>query len=162
MTVTCLVDSMIFDAIVDEPGMLDRIRAANDAGQLDLFATSVSERQIAAVPDPKRRALLQMVPVTYVGTAGFVLDYSRLDVDRLGPAEPIEAIAGGKQRELGDGLIAATAAWDGVPLVTLDRRLQNRTRRELSHVKIWSWEDLREVVLRMSPKPKPFENEQAD
>jgi hypothetical protein len=78
-----------------------------------------------------------------VGTAGFVLDYSLLDVDRLGPSEPIDAISGGKRKELEDALIAATAAADMIPLVTDDRRFRRRLTRELPHVDVWPWERLR-------------------
>lgn len=69
------------------------------------------------------------MPVEYVGTAGFALDYSRLDVDRLGPSEPIKAIAKGRRNELADALILATAKWDALPLVTEDTPLQKAIGR---------------------------------
>jgi predicted nucleic acid-binding protein len=140
---------MIFDKIVDEPGMLDRVQKATAEGLLTLLTTSVSQRQIAATPDASRRALLESVPAQYLGTAGFVLDYSLLDVDRLGPAQPIEAIAKGKRKELEDALIVATAAADRLPLVTADTRFRNRVGRELPHVPVWAWERLRSELISL-------------
>ncbi len=133
---------MIFDKIADEPGMLERVQGLSRIDQLALVATSISERQIAAVPDRMRRERLQSVPVEYVGTAGFVLDYSRLDVDRLGPSEPIEAIAKGRHKEIADALVAATARWEALPLVTEDTGLRKAVARELPAVDLWRWSDL--------------------
>jgi len=139
---------MIFDKIVDEPGMLDRGRSTTES--VHLVATTVSRGQIAAVSQASRRELLESVPVEYIGTAGFVLDYSLLDVDRLGPREPISAIADRRPKHLEDALIAATAAADTITLVTEDRRLWNRIAEQLPQVTLWSWEQLRAEVLRAS------------
>jgi predicted nucleic acid-binding protein len=148
-----LIDSDVFDSIVDEPGMLHRVRDLVEAERLELIAASVSRRQIARAPTP-RRALLESVPVTWVGTAGFALDYSRLDVDRLGPSQPIDAIRKGRSKELEDALIAATALFDGVPLISEDKRLRNAVARELPRLRVHAWDFLRGEIFRLSGPPR--------
>lgn len=118
--------------------------------------TSITERQLAPVTEEPKRRLIASVPRTVIGTVGFILDYSQLDVDRLGPEEPIEAIRKGRRKETADALIAATAEWDGLMLVTEDARLRRALERRGTPV--CGWERLRsdiELLARSRAVPPP-------
>jgi len=52
-------------------------------------------------------------------------------------AEPIEAIRKGRLKETEDALIAATAEWDGLLLVTEDGRLRRALERRGTRVCGW-------------------------
>lgn len=140
---------MIFDKIIDEPGMLDLVRRLTDDGSLKLVATSAQRREHEKAPE--RRNALRSVPAHYTGTAGFVLDHSQLDVDRFGPEEPIHAVRPKRgTKHLEDALTAATALFDGYPLVTEDGRLQRKAKDELG-LEVWDWADLRQRLETARP-----------
>ncbi len=70
-----------------------------------------------------------------VPTVGLLLD---------GPQAEPAAVRGEARhrRHVEDALLAATAAYEGVPLVTRDRVLAERAAEV--GVEVWSWEALRE------------------
>jgi rRNA-processing protein FCF1 len=143
----CLIDTNILDKIAEEDGLLTRIRDLSDQGKLELIVTSVTERQIAHIGDDEKRNCLSSIPRSMIGTVGFVLDYSWLDVDRLGPDGPIEAIRKGRQKETEDALTAATAECDGLILVTEDQRLRRAVAKRGTSA--WGWADLRVEIGRL-------------
>jgi hypothetical protein len=140
----CLLDTMILDKIVADRSVLDDVRSLTRERRLELIVTSVTERQIAQVPDETKRELLSSIPRTMIGTVGFVLDYSQLDIDRLGPEGPIEAIRKGREKETEDALIAATAEFDHLLLVTEDTRLRRAVATR--PIKLWGWAELKAQV----------------
>jgi hypothetical protein len=135
---------MILDKIAEDDQLLDQVKRLTDERKLELIVTSVTERQVAPIPEEPKRRLIASVPRTVVGTVGFILDYSQLGVDRLGPEEPIEAIRKGRRKETADALIAATAEWDGLMLVTEDARLLRALERRGTPV--CGWEQLRRDI----------------
>jgi hypothetical protein len=135
-----LLDSMIADKIVDTPGALELVTEPTKAGKLELVMTHVQEDEHANA-EPKRAAKLARVPYSKVPTSVFVLDVSRLDEARLGDEEPFESLRG-TVRHTADGMIAATAEFEGIPLVTEERRLARRAHQ--LGIEVWSWERLRE------------------
>jgi hypothetical protein len=135
---------MILDKIAEDDQLLDQVKQLTDERKLELIVTSVTERQVAPIPEEPKRRLIASVPRTVVGTVGFILDYSQLGVDRLGPEEPIEAIRKGRRKETADALIAATAEWDGLMLVTEDARLLRALERRGTPV--CGWEQLRRDI----------------
>jgi len=132
-----LIDSMIFDAIADEPGMLDRVDRLTRARRVELLATPVSIGQVAAIRDPARRRLLQRVRVLVVAPAGAASPALRALRDD-GVAED-------------DAAIAAAATGLGVPLVTEDRVLQGAAPE--AGLEVWTWADLRPRILREDARP---------
>lgn len=139
---------MILDKIVEEDRLLDQVRRLSVEKKLELIVTSVTERQIEPITDEAKRTRIASIPRRVIGTVGFVLDYSLLGVDRLGPDEPIEAIRKGRRKETADALIAATAEWDGLLLVTEDVRL----RRALEHreTRVCGWAELQHDIERLA------------
>jgi predicted nucleic acid-binding protein len=140
----CLLDTMILDKIAADDRMLNQVQRLTDESKLELVVTSVTERQVAPITEEPKRRYIAAVPRTVIGTAGFILDHSQLGVDRLGPDEPIEAIRKGRPKETPDALIAATAEWDGLTLVTEDARLRRALERRGTPV--CGWEQLRRDI----------------
>jgi predicted nucleic acid-binding protein len=146
---------MIMDALAADATTLDIVNALTAAGRLKLLVTSVTQDQLSRVRDPEWRAQLQSLPYTVVGTAGFALGYSRLGVDRLGPAEPAEAVRRGRLKETEDALIAATAKFDDLTLVTEDRRLRTSTQRPELALDILGWPEFRQALHDLDVTERP-------
>lgn len=129
--------------------MVALVRDHTDRGELDLVVTSVTEREVGLISDEVKRKRIMAIPRRMIGTAGFVLDYSRLDVDRLGPEGSIEAIRQGRLKETLDALIAATAKSEGLLFVTEDVRLRKKVEDELKLV-VWGWHQLRTDLMQLA------------
>lgn len=121
-----VLDSMVLDLIVADPGVVALIEQLSTDGRLEILTTHVQEDELREIRDEGKAAAVRRVPRNPTPTAGVVLDFSRLGMARLAPAEPIEAVRGVGTSHTADALIAATAAWEGVGLVTEDRRLGKR------------------------------------
>jgi predicted nucleic acid-binding protein len=104
-----MIDTMVFDRLVDEPGAFEAMSRAVRARRLALFTTPVQEAQVAAVSDPRRRKQLRTVPREVLP--------SSLDRD---------VVADGR-RHIADAMIADTALVRCDLLVTEDRRLSERS-----------------------------------
>jgi predicted nucleic acid-binding protein len=132
------LDTNIYDKIADVPGALDLVNRLIAAGKVRLFVTHIQEDELADAP-ASRRKVLGVVPRDVVPTYGFVLDHSRLDMARLGEAEPIEAVRGENwEKRTRDALIAVTAGHEGHTLVTEDADLRTRAGAGLG-VTVWDW-----------------------
>ena len=121
-----MIDSMIFDKIIDEPTAAELVRRLATSGVLVLLATHVQIDEVARTSDEDRRNRLLAVPVESVPTYGVVLGISRLGQARLSESEPLETLRGDNLDHTEDALIAATAQYEGVTLVTEDRTLTSR------------------------------------
>jgi len=126
----CLIDSMIFDAVADEPGLLGLVDRLTSAGRLELLAAPTSIAQVAATPDPERRRRLQRVRVLVVPPAGD---------GHPGAPETLAALRAARGVGSGDALIGAAAAAHGVPLVTEDRALAAAAAAAAPPVTVWAW-----------------------
>jgi hypothetical protein len=133
-----LLDSMIFDKIVDTPGALELAEELTAQGKIDFVTTHVQEDEHSEA-DPERAARLASVPRSRVPTSVFVIGVSPLNGGRLGNEEPFESLRGTKKHTK-DGMIAATAEYEGVPLVTEEKRLTGRARQQ--GIEVWNWERL--------------------
>jgi predicted nucleic acid-binding protein len=137
-----LLDANAVDAIADVPGLAARARALTEQeGTLQLLIASRQALEVGRTPDPDRLAHLRAVRVTEVPTIGVAAALE----GALG--EP-EAIRGEVpfRRHVEDALLAATAAYQGVPLVTADARLAERAREV--GVEVWPPAKLRRAIER--------------
>lgn len=121
----CLIDSMIFDAIAEEPVLLDAVDRLTSAGRLQLLADTVSVQQVAATPPSYHRNELRRVRVLVVPPA------------EDGPA--VAALAGTPGVDLADALIAVAARAQHVPLVTEDGALRRAVAELMPEVELWDW-----------------------
>jgi predicted nucleic acid-binding protein len=122
VTVRCLIDSMVFDAIAADPELLRLVDRLTRARRLELLAAAETMVELAAVPDEDHRRRLRRVRVLVVP-----------------PAEPDPAFA--RQRGVSDedARIASAAAREGVPLVTEDRDLREAVRFLLPATPVWTF-----------------------
>ena len=68
-----MIDTMVFDRLLDEPTAVQAVSQAVRDGRLALFTTHVQEDQIAAVPDPLRRKRLQALPREVIPSSVFIV-----------------------------------------------------------------------------------------
>jgi predicted nucleic acid-binding protein len=126
-----MIDTMVFDRLVDDPEAFEAVKAALRERRLALFTTPVQEAQIAAVSDPRRRKQLRTVRREVVPTRG-------------------DAAADGR-RHVADAMIAETARASCDLLVTEDRRL---TERSLAQgLEVWNVDRLLAWVDQASNRP---------
>ena len=127
-----VLDSNAVDPLVDLPGAYEALRAALDAGRVELLFTHVNIDELAAVPDLDRRSrlLLTLVDIgRLVPTGACALDVSRLNFAWLNDdVDVVEALRSGNVDHTRDALIAVTAVHEGCALVTNERRLTARAR----------------------------------
>jgi predicted nucleic acid-binding protein len=126
-----MIDTMIFDRLVDDPEAFAAVGQAVRERRLALFTTPVQEAQVAAVADPRRRKQLRTVPREVL------------------PARN-DAVADGR-RHIADAIIADTALARCDLLVTEDRRL---TEHSLAQgLEVWNVERLLAWVNQASNRP---------
>jgi hypothetical protein len=92
-------------------------------------------------------ALELVTEPTKAGKLELVMTHVQEDEARLGDEEPFESLRG-TVRHTADGMIAATAEFEGIPLVTEERRLARRAHQ--LGIEVWSWERLRERMCQLA------------
>src|SRR4051812_24873793 len=105
-----MIDTMVFDRLVDDPEAFEAVKRALRERRLALFTTRVREAQIAAVSAPRRRKQLGPAPRGVVPTR--------------------EGLATDARRHVADAMIADAALARCDLLVTEDRRLTERSRAQ--------------------------------
>lgn len=123
-----MLDTNAIDALTDDDDALRLVNQATDAGRLRLLVTHVQDDEIARIPDPDRRLRRKRLATSVVPTSVFVLDVSRLEMARLGDGRVYDQVQTDGLHHAADGIIADTAAAEGLPVVTADRRLRARCR----------------------------------
>lgn len=109
-----MIDTMVFDAVADDPETREAITAATRDGRIKLFTTQIQEDQLAAIPDPARRKRLRALPRE-------VLPPVSADGSEL-----VDAVHAGQNKHMADAIIAGTALARCDVLVTEDARLTER------------------------------------
>ncbi len=137
-----LLDSNIFDKLVDDDAALEIVMQLVESGRVVFLSTHVQADEIKRTPDPERVRRLLKVPVEEVPTYGLVAGVSRIGMARISDAEPFESLRGDNRDHARDALIAATAQFEKATLVTEDRTLRSRA---LKHgINAINWRELRE------------------
>lgn len=137
--VRCLIDSMVFDAIVAEPGMPAEVDRLTRARSLELLAAAETMEEIAAVADEEHRRRLQRVRVFVVPP---------VDVEAARWAGVFASLLRARGVSEEDARIALAAAAREVPLVTEDRDLREAVAALLPRVALWTWAaDLRPRIV---------------
>jgi predicted nucleic acid-binding protein len=146
-----LLDSNVIDELLARPDLRRRIQERVAAHELEVFVTHLQWDEVAATPDPARRAdlltALRTIGASEVQTDGFVLRVSRLDMARLTSNEDAErhgAYVGRSARRSRDALLLATAERAGLVFVTQESKPRNlaRMRAHFPGVEIISVDDV--------------------
>jgi rRNA-processing protein FCF1 len=147
-----LVDTMIFDLIVGTKGADRLVFDLHGGAEIQFLVTHVQEDELSEIRDADKRRRIAAIPRKVVATYGFVLGTSRLGMARLGDDAPIEAIREPNWRKYtNDALIAVTAQYENATLVTNERRLLNRARRELG-IEAWNWESFHQYLVEAASR----------
>ncbi|MDO8531877.1 MAG: hypothetical protein Q7T26_06885 [Dehalococcoidia bacterium] len=142
MPLVVMLDTHIYDRLAAAHSDLCTLQESVQAGQLILLTTHVQEDELARIPDLEKRERVASILhlCQWIPTSDFVLDFSRLDMARLGTGETVEAIRKGNSKHTKDALIAATAAYEGGILVTEDKVLKKRAQ---SHgLTVWTYAEM--------------------
>jgi predicted nucleic acid-binding protein len=145
----CVIDSMVFDAIAEDRGLLDDVDRLTRARRLELLAALETMEEIAATPDEEHRRRLRRVRVLVVPPP----EPSARSDRRLARMRTSTGVS----EE--DARIAVTAAAHGVPLVTEDRDLALAVAAHLPDTPIWRWTDdllprIRELAATLPAPPR--------
>jgi predicted nucleic acid-binding protein len=136
-----ICDTNIHDAVAADADLKDLVERCQAAGQIVLTTTHVQLGELSRIPEPNDIGQANAIKAKRTGAAVFVLDYSRLDEDRLGSAETNAAFAAlqkGNLHHTGDAMIGATALSDADILVTNDGKLRKRFEALKTHVQVMS------------------------
>lgn len=145
-----MLDTMIYDRIIENPGLIERINVLSNEGKIEILSTHIQDDQLSKIPDSKKRAKISEINRKGVVTDGFILDLSRLDEAAFSDGEgislcDIQSVSNGHTE---DALIATTASRDADVLVTEDKRLSNRFKACTSVCKVWSFEEFLCFILK--------------
>ena len=138
-----MLDTQIYDRIVETEGMSKRLNQLSRDGQLTLLTTHIQEDELAQIADAQKKTAIGRIERTLVPTSGAIADVSRSDLATYGNGAiggvTIGDIRSNSGRHARDALIATTAARDADALVTEDRRLANRMRALGPKCAIWDF-----------------------
>ena len=168
-----MVDTNIYDKIIETPGMLERLNSHTADGHLTVLTTFVQEEQIAAITDTEKRKMIQSIQRTKVppaaglwgltpwgefpwgsdGSEGGLPVHEVMttitpeQADVAMPKEHAEAF-GLRRGHSGDALIASTASVEADVLVTEDGRLRKKVKNSGAKCHVWTFDNLREYVFK--------------
>jgi predicted nucleic acid-binding protein len=141
MPVRVMIDTHIYDVVAADSEMKALIERRQLDGQIKLISTHIEAGELAKIPGDRDIGQATAVNTERVGAAVFVLDYSKLDEDRLGTEEANSAfsqIQKNNLRHTEDAMIGATALIEVDILVTDDDRFKRKFAALKSDIKMMS------------------------
>jgi hypothetical protein len=136
-----MLDSHIYDAVAANPALKQKIERCQANGHITLLSTHIQAEELARIPPERDIGQASAVDTESIGTSVFVLDYSYLDVDRLGTPEADNAFSQlqiNNPKHTEDAMIGATALTDADILVTNDIGFRKRFKKLGSKLRIMS------------------------
>lgn len=151
--VKLMLDSCVYDALLEDGPLLNRLHELRRAGVIDPLATQIQREELARTPDVTKRLNLLAIReglARYVLAAAIVLDETRWDEGRWmtddGAAE-FDAILRTDYRagrgHTRDAIIIATAKYEGAVFVTAEKNRAAKVARKVG-VEVWHLAGLRE------------------
>lgn len=148
-----MLDGNIADVLLEDDILRNGLCDLVAIGAAEVFVTHVAIDEIIATPDVEKRDRLLhalfWVGARTIPTSTSIFDLSRYDLARYGDDatnELVDAYVEGSKSETEDALIAITAAAEGIPLTTADKRGRGRRNRHLPGLAVLSLADLRAAV----------------
>jgi hypothetical protein len=125
-----VLDCNAVDPIADSPRAYGTLKAAVDAGNLEIAFPDTTLDEVAAIRDLQRRQHLLRILVSLgrlVPSGAAILGISKVGFCRISD-ESVEILQSGNPKHAHDLLIGATAHMDDCALITHDERLAARAR----------------------------------
>lgn len=147
-----MLDTHIYDLIVDTHGMAERLCQLVSEGKVVILCTHIQEDEVARISDERRRGHITAIMklAKKVPTNGAIWDISRWDEGTWGDGSSggmsIDEVRSPSAGHGKDALIATTAARDADILVTNDRRLANRVRTLDAPLDVWRFDQFQQYV----------------
>ena len=146
-----MLDTNIFDRIIEVPGFAGHLRSLTAGGRLDIVVTHVQEDELARIPDTAKRREVQLVPRRSIATSVFLMGFSPLGAARLGEGDggglSLDELA--ERNRVPDAVIALTAAAEAEEVeafVTEDARLARSVKAKAKTLKVWNFTEFRHRV----------------
>lgn len=147
-----MLDTQIYDLIVDTPGMAKRLNRLSREGKVTVLCTHIQEDELANIADKQKRAAIVKIIKKKVATSGAVYGVSKYGqatyVHGSSDGVSIGDIRSPSGKHTKDALIATAAAQNADVLVTEDRRLANRMRILSPSCKAWGFGQLKEYLFK--------------
>lgn len=145
-----MLDTQIYDRIITESGLAERLNLLSKVGKLEILATHIQQDEIAAITDERKRTAVQQIMTRCVPTSGAIWGVSKWGMCTWGDGSAggfsIDKIRSPSKGHTADGLIATTAAKDADVLVTEDSRLTKRLKALDSQCAVWEHSRFRTYV----------------
>ncbi len=124
-----MFDSNVFHKLRDNPEICSFLERLSVSGVISIFITSIQTVENSHGPHPESLFdIRSRLGVRNVSSLGFVWDFSRLDVDRIGPEESRWVVHNTRNNR--DEVIAATAEEIGAIIVTQEAKgLRSKAKR---------------------------------
>ncbi len=146
-----MLDTMIYDEIVETPGILELLPRLVDEGEMEILVPHIQEDELANDPDERKRAEVAKIPRQEIPTRGAVWDTSKWDKATWGDGSEggvgVNEIRSERGGHTHDALIATSAAGNADVLVTEDNRLKNRLKDSNSICEVWTFERFRSFAI---------------
>lgn len=153
-----LLDANEIDRLAEDGETLSRLVAHRDAGRIAILMVETQAIEIIEIPDAERQKRLVAVVVKLAPTYA-PSTYVALPVESLGLgdasefARDVAKLQGGRVRDTADIAMVTAAKWAGAILVSNDRRILRRVRREVPDVWTMTHEELAALLGTFEPRP---------
>ncbi|MFH1920035.1 MAG: hypothetical protein ABIP48_09140 [Planctomycetota bacterium] len=140
-----MLDSNIYDLLVEDAEALARVQQLVDAGELQILCPATVRHELENSPFG---GVPTGVPVKQVMDAVAVYDHSRYDEARYGDGTAYKRHKG-ESRKVADAVIAECAFTDAEVLVTEDKRAGKRIKEIGYECSSMNYGEFRERVLKL-------------
>ena len=145
-----MLDTQIYDFIVDTEGMTDRLNKFSVENRILILATHIQEDELVKIPDDRKRRAINEIVREKVVTSGAVWGVSKWGEATWGDGGSggisIDEVRSPSKKHTKDALIATSAAKDADVIVTEDRRLAKRMLALSVSCEVWGFERFREYI----------------
>ena len=132
-----IFDSNIYNKLDNRPDIRRKIKSLITNNKLSVVVPTTISRELEKSPF---KGVPDWFNTECIGDSAFILDYSRLDVDRLGGGDTYNSHRG-NSKKIQDALIADTAETDADIFVSEDNRCRERLKNISNSCKSLTFSD---------------------